>query len=135
MIVGRAVMNISRNETGAGYLKVLITLLILFLVGHVGYKLVPMYMDFEWMKDEMSVKASMSQVLNDEEIRAGLAKKAKELDLPLSETNFLLKRNEDQHTMTISTMWEVEVHFIFNVYVRTFKFAPLVSADYTKTRR
>jgi hypothetical protein len=128
-------MNNSKNEIGAISLKLLFVSALLFLVIHVGYKLIPMYMDSERMKDEMAIKASVSQVLKDEEIRADLAKKAKELELPLSETNFLLNRDEDRHIMTISTMWEVEVHFLFNVYVRTFTFAPVVSEDYARIRR
>ena len=119
----------------AGTLKTLFVLAVLFLVIHVGYKLIPMYMDFERMKDEMAVKASLAQVLKDEEIRADLVKKAKELELPLTPESFIIKRDEGNHTMTISTRWEDEVHFLFNVYVRTFTFAPVATEDYTKGRK
>jgi hypothetical protein len=108
---------------------------ILFLIFHIGYKLIPMYMDFERMKDEMAVKASVAQVLKDEEIRSELVKKAKELELPLAGENFLLKRDEGRQTMTISTAWDVEVHFLFNIYVRTFHFEPVAYEDYSKGRR
>ena len=128
-------MSIHENETGASTIKILLVLVILFLIIHVGYKLIPMYMDFERMKDEMSIKASLAQLLKDEEIRADLVKKAKELELPLREENFLLKRDEGRHTMTISTTWDVEVHFLFNIYVRTFHFEPVVHEDYSRGRR
>lgn len=124
-----------KNEAGASYLKLFLVLALLFILIHVGYKLIPMYMDFERMKDEMAIRASVAQVLKDEEIKSDLVKKAKELDLPLNESNFILKRNEGQHTMTISTAWEVEVHFLFNIYIRTFTFAPVISEDYSITRR
>ncbi len=127
-------MRMLKNQNGAGSVKVIIVLALLFVVIHVGYKLIPMYMDSERMKDEMNVKARLAQVLKDEEIRADLAKKAKELDLPLQEENFAIKRDESRHTMRISAMWEVEVHFLFNVYVRTFYFAPVAEEDYTKGR-
>ena len=128
-------MCVFRDETGTGRIKLLIVLVLLFLVIHVGYKLIPMYMDFERMKDEMAIKASVAQVLKDEEIKADLVKKAKELELPLREGNFILKRDEGRYTMTIITAWEVEVHFLFNLYVRTFTFAPVVEENYARGSR
>lgn len=119
----------------SGTLKALFVVALLFVVVHTGYKLVPMYMDSERMKDEMAIKASLAQVLKDEEIRADLEKKAKELELPLTPASFVLKRDESRHTMTISTQWEVEVHFLFNVYVRTFVFTPVAEEDYTRARK
>jgi len=91
-------------------------------------------MDFERMKDEMVIKARLAQVLKDEEIRSDLARKAKELDLPLGGENFALNRDENRRTMKISAIWEIEVHFLFNAYVRTFYFAPVAEEDYSKGR-
>lgn len=119
----------------AGTLKTLFVLFVLFVVIHVGYKLIPMYMDYERMKDEMMIKASVAQVLKDTEILADLVKKAKELDLPLKEESFVLKRSEERHMMTISAAWDVEVHFLFDAYVRTYHFAPVAEEDYTKMRK
>jgi len=128
-------MNIARNEAGSGIVKLLIVLLILIPVIHAGYKLIPMYMAFERMKDEMTVKASMATVLKDEEIRSDLVKKAMELDLPLREENFTLSRDEGKHIMSISAAWDMEVHFLFNIYVRTFHFVLKVDEDYLKGPR
>jgi hypothetical protein len=128
-------MRISANESGSSTMKIMLLLVVLFLIFHVGFKLIPMYMDYERMKDEMSIKASVAQVLKDEEIRADLVKKAKELELPLGPEDFVLTRNEDQRKMTIRTMWDVEVHFLFDVYVRTYHFAPIAEEDYSKTRK
>jgi len=125
-------MNIPRNEAGSGIIKLLIVLLILIPVIHAGYKLIPMYMGFERMKDEMTVKASMATVLRDEDIRSDLVKKAMELDLPLREENFIMRRDPEQHIMAISAAWDVEVHFLFNIYVRTFHFELNVVQDYLK---
>jgi alpha-N-acetylglucosamine transferase len=119
----------------SGTLKTLFVLAVLFVVIHVGYKLIPMYMDYERMKDEMSIRASTAQVLKDDEILTELVKKAKELELPLTAENFVLKRAEEQHTMTISTAWDVEVHFLFDVYVRNFHFSIKAEEDYAKARR
>ncbi len=123
------------SEKGASKIKVYLFLILLFVVIHVGFKLVPMYMDFERMQDEMAMKASVAQVLKDEEIMYDLVRKAKELELPLTADNFTLQRDLDSHRMKISTQWDVEVNFLWGVYVRTYHFAPAVDVDYTVERR
>jgi len=128
-------MRIRQSESGATTGKVLVWLVLLTLLIHVGYKIIPMYMDYERMKDEMSIKASVAQVLRDDEIRMDLEKKAQDLDLPLSGGSFLLERNLEQHRMTVSAKWDVEVHFLFGLYVRTFHFTPVVDEDYARGRR
>ena len=123
------------SEKGASQFKVYFFLLLLFLAIHVGLKLIPMYMDAARMEDEMTMKASVAQVVRDEEIMYDLVKKAKELELPLTADNFILQRDENTHRMKISTQWNVEVNFLWGVYIRTFHFAPAVDEDYTVVKR
>ncbi len=124
------------TERGMVSFKVLFWLLVLFIVVHIAIKLVPMYIDSERMKDEMSVKAELAQTLNDNEILTDLVKKAKELDLPLGQEDIVLTRNEDTHMMKISAKWDVTVHFFFDVYppytTRTYHFEPIIEADYSR---
>jgi len=47
------------------------------------------------MKDAMTSKASVAQVLKDEEIRIDLVNKAKELGLPLTSENFVITRDDE----------------------------------------
>lgn len=121
-------MNILANQNGASRFKVYLWFLILFLVVHVAVKLIPVYMDYYRMEDEMKAKASVSQVLKDEEILKDLENKAKELDLPLTQESFVIKRDTDRRKMKISTKggWNVEVSFLWGAYVRTFHFEPVV---------
>jgi hypothetical protein len=121
-------MNILANQNGASRFKVYLWFLVLFLVVHVAVKLIPVYMDYARMEDEMKVKASVSQVLKDDEILKDLENKAKELDLPLTQDSFILKRDTDRRKMKISTKggWNVEVTFLWGAYVRTFHFEPVV---------
>jgi len=131
----RECMHIRGNESGVSTIKLLVILSIAALVVYVGYKLLPMYIDFERMKDEMQIKASMAQVLKDEEILADLIKKAKELELPLGPENFILRRDDDHHRMMIKTMWDVEVHFPFDVYVRNYHFEPVADENTQRVRK
>jgi hypothetical protein len=124
------------KDSGMISFKVVFILLLLFVVIHIGVKVAPMYIDAEAMKDEMSGKARFAQTVKDEEIRSDLAKKAKELGLPLGPEDFKLVRDDDTHRMKISTAWDVELHFFFDVYppytVRTFHFAPVIEEDYAR---
>jgi len=121
-------MNILANQNGASRFKVYLWFLVLFLAVHVAVKLVPVYMDYARMEDEMKVKASVSQVLKDEEILKDLENKAKELDLPLTQDSFIIKRDTERRKMKISTKggWNIEVTFLWGAYVRTFHFEPVV---------
>jgi hypothetical protein len=86
-------------------------------------------LDFQRMQDAMSSKASVAQVLKDEEIRSDLVGKAKELGLPLRGENFVIVRDEDKRTMTIKTSWDVEVHYFGglcgDLCIQTYHFAPV----------
>jgi hypothetical protein len=130
-------MHILANEHGASKFKVYVFFLFLFLAIHVGLKVVPMYMDYSRMKDEMTIKAGVAQVLKDDEIVRDLVNKAKELDLPLTAESFILQRNEERRKMKISTKggWDVEVNFLWGAYIRTFHFEPVVEEGFMNVIR
>jgi hypothetical protein len=116
--------------------KVMFILLVLFIVIHIGVKVTPMYIDAETMKDEMVGQARFAQTTKDEEILSDLAKKAKEIGLPLGPDDFKLVRDDTTHRMKISAAWNVELHFFFDVYppytTRNFHFAPIIEEDYAR---
>src|SRR5574341_955343 len=86
-------MNILFGNKGASRFAVFFWLLLLFIVVHIAVKLVPMYMDYWRMDDEIRAKAGAAQVFKDDEITYSLEKKAKELALPLGRENFILLRD------------------------------------------
>jgi hypothetical protein len=130
--------NMSRisKDSGSISFKVIFVLLLLFIVIHIGVKVIPIYITAESMKDEMVTKARFAQTVKDEEIVTGLAKKAKELGLPLEAEDFRLLRDEDRHRMKIGTAWDVTIYFFYDLYppytTRTFHFRPIVEEDYTR---
>jgi hypothetical protein len=130
-------MGILANQNGASRFRVFLWFLVLFLVVHVAVKVVPLYMDYARMEDEMRVKASVAQVLKDEEILKDLETKAKELDLPLTQDSFVLNRDTERRKMKISTKggWDVEVSFLWGAYVRTFHFEPVVEEGFMQAMR
>jgi len=117
------------KENGMISFKAMFWLALLFVVVHVLLKIVPMWMDYGRMKDAMQGRANMSQITtNDAEIKMSLEKTAVELDLPLTQDNFIIERNLDSNRITrIRTNggWDVEVHFLWGAYIRTFHFEPV----------
>jgi hypothetical protein len=120
------------RERGSTRLSVVIWLGLLGLVIYVGYKVIPVYMDYERMKDTMFTKASVAQVMKDEDILNDLVSRAKELELPLTAEHFVVKRNEELGTMTIKTAWDVELHFFGDLYVHNIHFAPTVDERFAR---
>ena len=128
-------MRIRSNEKGASRITVYLWFVLLFAVAHIAVKLVPMYMDYSRMQDEMTSKAGVAQVLKDEEILRDLVNKAQDLDLPLGPENFIIDRDVDRRKMKISTAWDGEVSFFWGVYVRTFHFKPSVEESFMSVLR
>jgi hypothetical protein len=129
-------MSVLTKDSGFISFKVLFVLLLLFIVIHIGLKVIPMYIDAEAMKDEMSAKAGFAQTMKDEEILRDLVKRAKELSLPLGPDDFKLLRDDESRRMKISTAWDVEIHFFYDIYPpytdRTFHFRPIVQEAYVR---
>jgi hypothetical protein len=117
------------KENGMISFKAMFWLALLFVVVHVLLKVVPMWMDYTRMKDAMEGRAQMGQMASsDEEIKKALAKMAVELDLPLTDDSFIVQRDPDsKKIINISTNggWDVEVHFLWGAYIRTFHFEPV----------
>jgi len=128
-------MRIMGNEGGVSSVKVMIWLAVLGAGFYVGIKYLSVQLDFQRMQDAMSSKASVAQVLKDEEIRNDLVVKAKELGLPLTGENFVIIRDEDKRTMTIKTAWDVEVHYFGglcgDLCIQTYHFAPVAQENIT----
>jgi len=124
-------MRMLMNKRGGSRFGVYLFFLLLIVVVHVCLKVVPMYMDYGKMQDEMTTKAGLAQILKDEDILRDLVAKAKELDLPLTADSFILKRDEERRKMAISTKggWDVELKFFGGYYSRTFHFEPSVEEN------
>ncbi len=129
-------MKILFREDGVSRVKVFIWLVLLFAVVHIAVKIVPVYMDYWNMEDEIKARVATAQDAkpNNEDILAILANKAKNLKLPLTQENFIITRNEESRTLKVSTAWDVEVHFFWDVCgsycVRTYHFQPSAEGPY-----
>jgi len=129
-------MRIIDNERGVSGLKVMIWLAVLGAGFYVGITYLSVQLDFQRMQDAMTNKASVAQVLKDEEIRSDLLTKAKELGLPLAGENFIIIRDEEKRTMTIKTAWDVEVHYFGglcgDLCIQNYHFEPVVQENFVR---
>lgn len=129
-------MRIWGNESGVSKMKVLFWLVIIVLGFSEGIKYLSVQIDYQKMKDTMSTKASVAQVLKEEEILTDLAAKAKELGLPLERDSFILSRDEDKGTMTIQTAWTSEVQYLWGICgtscTQSYRFEPIVEESYRR---
>jgi Na+-transporting methylmalonyl-CoA/oxaloacetate decarboxylase gamma subunit len=119
-----------QKENGGVRITLLFVFLFLFTLVHIGGKLIPQYFDYETLKDEMTTKARFAKMSKDEEIVAAIVNKAKDMSIPLTPDDVKVRRDETNHRMRISTAWDVELHFFYDLYprytVRTFHFEPIV---------
>ena len=103
------------NERGMVSMKVIFWVLLLFVVLHIGFKLIPMYMDAWKIEDEIQGKAYMAQEakFTDQELKSALSSYAKSLDVPLQPEDIDVTRNEATRQLTLHTDWNVEVKFFW----------------------
>lgn len=129
-------MLILDNRAGVSKLKVLIVLAILGLGVSEGIKYLAVQLDYQKMKDTMETKASVAQVLQDDEILKDLVSRAAELDLPLERENFVVVRDQSRKVITISTAWEAEVQYLWGLCgdpcTQIYSFEPSVQASYSR---
>lgn len=122
-------MALLAKENGMISFKAMFWLVLLFVVVHVLIKVVPMWMDYTNMKDAMQGRVNMGQITSsDEEIKKLLKKVAVEQALPLTEESFIIEREPNSNKIVrISTNggWDVEMHFLWGAYIRTFHFEPV----------
>ena len=127
-------MGILANDCGGSKVKVFIWFIILFVIVHIGFKLIPMYFDYSRLKDTMAQKAGLAQILKDNEIMRDLVNKARELNLPLGKEDFILERDQHRRRMKIKTAWVEEVGFFWGSYIHTFRFQPEVDRSFMIVR-
>ena len=122
-------MSMLAHNKGMISFKAVFWLAFLFIVVHVLLKVVPMAMDYTAMKDAMQGKVSMGQLsTSDDEIKNSLKRTAAEHELPLTLESFIIERDPNTNRITkIRTTggWDVEVHFLWGAYIRTFHFEPV----------
>jgi hypothetical protein len=114
---GRSMALSSRGESRIG---TLIYILVAILVIYIVIKVVPPYMHYYAMDDEVEQQAKMSRINDADTIREDLMKKADELGIYI-DPQFLNISYNDKHVITIDVAWAEEVDFGYGI-TRDFQF-------------
>ncbi len=105
---------------GGSRLTALIYIFISIFVIYAAIKTIPPYMDFYSMDDEVAQQLHLSTINSDDVILNDLAKKAADLELPITKDQIILKRNDDG-SLTIEMSWARTVDYGYG-FKRDFPF-------------
>ncbi|MBI5190445.1 MAG: hypothetical protein HZA22_07195 [Nitrospirae bacterium] len=118
------------DERGGSTSSSLIYLLIATIIIYGVVKLVPPYMDYYAMEDEISQQLSLAQINTQDVIYNDLKLKMDELDIPVESDTITLSRDH-KGTLTVDIYWTTTVDFGYG-FVRDFPFEISVSSGETE---
>jgi len=118
-------MRRARSMRGKANIGCIVWLAILFLVGYVLYKVVPVKIATSTFYDAMQEQASFGSIKGLGQIEYAILQKARELELPVTKENLIIKRSKE--AITIEAHYEMTIDFFNGVYKYVWKFDPVVS--------
>lgn len=113
---------VMRGKTNIGCI---VWLAILFLVGYVLYKVVPVKIATSTFYDAMQEQASFGSIKGLGQIEYAVLQKARELELPITKENLIIKRSKE--AITIEAHYEMTIDFFNGMYKYVWKLDPVVS--------
>ncbi len=118
-------MRRTRAARGAVNFGCIVWLAILALIGYGLYKIVPVKIATSTFYDAMQEQASFGSIKSVQQIEYDLLRKAKDLDIPVTKENLIIKRTHE--AITIEAHYEIEIDFFNGAYKYVWKFDPVVS--------
>jgi hypothetical protein len=110
---------------GKANIGCIIWLGLVVLVGYVLYKVVPVKIATSTFYDTMQEQASFGSIKSTQQIEYAILQKARELELPISKENLIIKRAKE--AITIEAHYELTIDFFNGAYKYVWKFDPVVS--------
>jgi len=118
-------MRRTRATDGGVNFGCVVWLAVVALIAYGLYKVVPVKIASSTFYDAMQEQASFGSIKGQKQIEYDLLMKAKELDLPITHENLIIKRARE--VITIEAHYEVEIDFFNGAYKYVWKFDPVVS--------
>ena len=110
---------------GKANIGCIIWLGLVVLVGYVLYKVVPVKIATSTFYDTMQEQASFGSIKSTQQIEFAILQKARELELPISKENLIIKRAKE--AITIEAHYELTIDFFNGMYKYVWKLDPVVS--------
>src|SRR5437870_9265855 len=99
----------NQRARGSGRLGCIIWLAILGLIGYGLYKVIPVKMATSTFYDFMEEEASFASIRGVPQLQKEILAKARDLDLPVTEENLIIKRTRE--SVTIEAHYEITIEF------------------------
>src|SRR5512135_2077652 len=102
-------MRSNRRARGSGRLGCIVWLAVLALIGYGLYKVIPVKIATSTFYDFMQEEASFASIRDVQQLKKELLAKARELNLPVSEDNLIIKRSRE--AVRIEAHYEITLEF------------------------
>ena len=113
-----------RGITGAGNLGCLMWLVVLVLVGHVLWKVVPVKIRASTFYDTMQEQASFGSIKSEHQIEYEILRRAQELQIPVTKDN--LKVTRTRNSVIVEARYQIPIDFFGGAYRYVWKFDQVV---------
>jgi hypothetical protein len=98
-----------KKSRGSGRLGCILWLAVLALIGYGLYKVIPVKVATSTFYDFMQEEASFASIRNVKQLEKEILAKAKELNLPVTEENLIIRRARE--SITIEAHYEITIEF------------------------
>lgn len=106
-----------RGDRGEFSIGCLLMVVVVVLVGWVGYKIGRPYFDHQSLNEKVGQEATLFQAKSDDELRQAIFSEAERLKIPVSPEDILIVR-PTRLRIEISLQWDVDVAFPFGKHFR-----------------
>jgi hypothetical protein len=102
-------MSRNRRERGEGQFGCLVGLVVLLIAGLIAYRLIPVKVRAAELRDTVIDESKSAGQHNDRQIRAAILHKAKQLELPVTENDVMVRRTPNY--IKVEVKYTVPVEF------------------------
>lgn len=114
----------TRSARGAGNIGCVLWLVVIVLVGHVLWKVVPVKIRTSTFYDTMQEQASFGSIKSVQAIEWEVLRRAEELRIPVTKEN--LKVTRARNAVTVEAHYTITVEFFGGAYKYVWKFDQVV---------
>lgn len=114
----------NRSARGAGNIGCLLWLVVIVLVGHILWKVVPVKVRTSTFYDSMQEQASFGSVKSVQAIEWEVLRRAEELRIPVTKEN--LKVTRARNAVTVEAHYTITIEFFGGAYKYVWKFDQVV---------
>ncbi len=114
-----------RGIRGKGNLGCLMWLVVLALIGHVLWKVVPVKIRTSEFYDVMQEQASFGSIKSEQQMQYEILRRAQELQIPVNKDNLKIERS--RQAVTVEAHYQITIDFFGGAYKYVWKFDPIVT--------